>query len=64
MFIKEYAQKHIVIVSTHTLEDVEILADKVLLLHKGVLEADMSLKDFKKLSKNSLLNSFRKITED
>lgn len=62
--IKKYAQKHIVIVSTHTLEDVEILADKVLLLHKGVLEADMSLKDFKKLSKNSLLNSFRKITED
>lgn len=62
--IKDYAKKHTVIVSTHTLEDVEILADKVLLLHKGVLEADMALKEFKKLAKNNLLDSFRKITED
>ena len=51
-------------VSTHTLEDVEILADKVLLLHKGMLEADMPLKDFKQLTKKSLLDSFRKVTED
>ena len=62
--IKNYAKKHTVMVSTHTLEDVEILADKVLLLHKGVLEADMPLKDFKQLTKKSLLDSFRKVTED
>ena len=63
--IKAYARHHAVIVSTHTLEDVELLADKVLLLHKGNLEADMPLKEFKKLNKkNSLLETFRKITED
>ncbi|MBP5352623.1 MAG: ABC transporter ATP-binding protein [Alphaproteobacteria bacterium] len=62
--IKNYAKKHTVMVSTHTLEDVEILADKVLLLHKGMLEADMPLKDFKQLTKKSLLDSFRKVTED
>lgn len=63
--IKAYAREHIVIVSTHTLEDVEILADKILLLHKGALEADFSLAEFKKLNKkNSLFDSFRKITED
>ena len=63
--IKAYAREHIVIVSTHTLEDVEILADKVLLLHRGLLEADLSLTEFKKLNKkNSLFDSFRQITED
>lgn len=62
--ISQYAKKHVVIISTHTLEDVELLADRVLLLHKGVLEADKPLSEFKKLAKNSLLASFCKMTKD
>lgn len=62
--IKQYAQTHMVIISTHTLEDVEALASRVLLLHKGNLEADTNLKTFKKTADNDLLKSFRKITEN
>ena len=60
--IKEYADNRIVIISTHTLEDVEALADNVLLLHQGKLLFDGSLSDFKKKSKNDLLASFQKAT--
>ena len=59
--IKKYAKGHIIIISTHTLEDVEAVADRVLLLHKGELSVDAKLKEFKK---NDLLESFRKITKD
>ena len=62
--IKQYAKTHMVIISTHTLEDVEALASRVLLLHKGVLQADTDLKTFKKTADNDLLKSFRKITEN
>ena len=62
--IKQYAKTHTVIISTHTLEDVEALASRVLLLHKGVLQADTDLKTFKKTADNDLLKSFRKITEN
>jgi ABC-2 type transport system ATP-binding protein len=62
--IKQYAKTHMVIISTHTLEDVEALASRVLLLHKGNLEADSELKTFKKTADNDLLKSFRKITEN
>ncbi len=62
--IKKYARNHAVIISTHTLEDVEALASRVLLLHKGVLQTDTDLKTFKKTADNDLLKSFRKITEN
>ena len=62
--IKKYAKDHIIIISTHTLEDVEAVADRVLLLHKGELLADAKLSDFKKKAKNDLLESFRKATKD
>lgn len=62
--IKNYAQGHIIIISTHTLEDVEAVADRVLLLHKGELSVDAKLNEFKKNAKNDLLESFRKITKD
>ena len=62
--IRQYAKTHMVIISTHTLEDVEALASRVLLLHKGNLEADSELKTFKKTADNDLLKSFRKITEN
>lgn len=62
--IKQYAQGHTVIISTHTLEDVEALASQVLLLHKGKLLADKTLKEFKKNADNDLLASFRQATKD
>lgn len=62
--IKKYAKQHIVIISTHTLEDVEALASKVLLLHKGRLQFDGDLKTFKKNTKNDLLASFQKATSE
>lgn len=62
--IKQYAQEHTVIISTHTLEDVEALASQVLLLHKGKLLADKTLKEFKKNADNDLLASFRQATKD
>lgn len=62
--IKKYAANHIIVISTHTLEDVEALADKVVLLHQGKLLFDGSLSDFKKKSKNNLLASFQKATSE
>ncbi|MBP5215460.1 MAG: ABC transporter ATP-binding protein [Alphaproteobacteria bacterium] len=62
--IKEYAKEHIVVISTHTLEDVEALASEVLLLHKGKLKINTSLEEFKTGAGDDLLASFRKITLD
>ena len=62
--IKKYAHNHTVIISTHTLEDVDALATQVLLLHKGILQTNTDLKTFKKTANNDLLKSFRKITEN
>lgn len=61
--IKKYAKNHAVIISTHTMEDVEAMATRVLLIHRGEIRADSSLTDFKKNARNDLLASFRKITQ-
>ena len=60
--IKNYAKRHIVIISTHTFEDVEAMASIVLLLHKGQLRYEGDLKTFKKNAKNDLSASFKKAT--
>lgn len=62
--IKEYAKEHIVVISTHTLEDVEALGCDVLLLHKGKLKIAATLEEFKSAADNDLLASFRKVTID
>lgn len=62
--IKKYSEDHIIIISTHTLEDVEALASQVLLLHKGKLLANKTLKEFKKGADNDLLTSFQQATKD
>ena len=62
--IKKYANSHTIIISTHTLEDVEELASQVLLLHKGKLMADTTLKEFKKEADDNLLASFQQATKD
>lgn len=61
--IKNYAKEHIVIISTHALEDTEALGGRILLVHQGKLAADESLRSFKKVAKNDLLASFKKVTE-
>lgn len=61
--IKKYARNHLIMISTHTLEDVEALADKIVLLHQGNLLFDGTLADFKKKSRNDLSASFRKATQ-
>ncbi len=60
--IRDYAQKNMVLISTHALEDVDVWAARVLLLHKGKLRADASLEKFRKTAAEGLLASFKKIT--
>ena len=62
--IADYAEKHMVIISTHMLEDVEVLASHILLIHKGKLSADTDLAQFKKTAGNDLLRSFQQVTEN
>ncbi len=62
--IKKYAKRHIVLISTHTLEDVEAMANVVLLLHKGKLQYNGDLKTFTKDAPNNLLASFQKATAE
>lgn len=50
-FMKEYAKTHIVLISTHVLEDVGI-ADRVIMLSLGQIIKDTTIDDFKKISKN------------
>lgn len=62
--ICKLAKDCMILISTHTMEDVEKTANCVLLLHKGKLLKNCSLAEFKKISRdNDLLSSFIKITE-
>lgn len=61
--IKDYAAQHAVLISTHTLEDVEILADNILLLHQGKILNGGSLEQFKQSFGKDLSASFRKVTQ-
>ena len=60
--IKNYAKKHLVIISTHALEDVESMSQRVLLMHKGKITADIKTADLKKSASANLLTSFKKMT--
>ncbi len=58
-FIKDYAKKHSVLVSTHVLEDVDV-ADRVIMLSHGKVIKDTSIADFKKISRRKdLSEAFR-----
>lgn len=48
-FMKQYSKKHIVLLSTHVLEDTED-AGRIIMLAKGKIIQDSSLEDFKKVS--------------
>ena len=62
--IKQYAKDHAVLMSTHTLEDVKAIADRVILLHKGNLLFNGTLAEFKKNAKDDLYKSFTTITKN
>lgn len=62
--IKDYAAEHIVLISTHMLEDVEILADSILLLHNAEILHHCSIKDFKLIDNSNLLSYFIKNTKN
>lgn len=61
--LKKIAKNHLMIISTHLMEDVEAAADRILLLNKGNLIGDMKLDEFKKISKTNLFDSFRIATK-
>lgn len=62
-FIKEYSKNNIVIISTHIMEEVEAIADRVVVLDKGRIIFDGSTDDLKKKGKdNSIVSAFYTIT--
>lgn len=63
-FLKDYACKNIVIISTHIMEEVTALASRVLLLNRGKLVKDTTAALLSELSPdNSLETAFRRITQ-
>lgn len=64
-FIKEYGQKNIVIVSTHIMEEVEAMANRVILINHGKLIRDTTPEELKKISSgNTMEDAFRIITAE
>lgn len=53
-FIKQYSKKHIVLLSTHVLEDTEE-AGRIIMLAGGKIIKDTSIEEFKKISVNKNL---------
>jgi len=59
LFMREYAKDHIVLVSTHVLEDIDV-ADRIIMLSRGKIIKDTSIADFKKVSRTKdLSEAFR-----
>ena len=62
-FIQDYAQKNLVLISTHIMEDVEAIADRILLLEKGRLILDSTVQEFKqKGGQKDMISAFHQIT--
>lgn len=63
-FIRQYGQHSIIIISTHLLEEVETIANRVLLLNKGKLIRDTSPQELKLIGNNDdITSAFRAMTE-
>ena len=56
--LKKMAKNHQIIISTHLMEDVEAVADRIVLIDKGSVLCDLSLSEFRKISKSSLADAF------
>lgn len=64
-YIKNYGQENIVIVSTHIMEEVEALSNRVILLNHGKLVKDTRPEELKTLfPENDIDVAFRKITNN
>lgn len=61
--LKKLSKNHHVIISTHLMEDVEAVADKIVLIDKGILLCDQSLNEFKRISRTNLIDSFNLATK-
>ncbi len=63
-FIKEYAKNRLVIISSHIMEEVEAIADRVILINKGKLVWDGVPEELKKAAPdNNLDTAFRLLTK-
>lgn len=57
--LRAYGKKNIILISTHIMEEVDMLADRVLLIKDGKLVCDTTPEDLKKITpQNSIENSF------
>lgn len=64
-FIREYGRNHIIIVSTHIMEEVEALSNRVILLNHGKLVKDTTPEELKQLfPENNIETAFFKITHE
>ena len=62
-FIKEYGQNHLIIVSTHIMEEVEAVAERVVLIHKGHILWNGAPQELKQIGADGGLdNAFRLLT--
>ena len=63
-FIKEYAKNRLIIISSHIMEEVEAVADRVVLINKGKIVWDGIPEELKKTAPdNSLDTAFRLLTK-
>lgn len=64
-FIREYGKNKLVIISTHIMEEVEAMTDRVILINKGKVVADMSPQELKQLTTdNSIYSAFNMLTKE
>ena len=64
-FIREYGKEKLVSISTHIMEEVEAMTDRVILINKGKVVADMSPQELKQLTPdNSIYSAFKMLTEE
>ena len=62
-FLQEYENNHLIIISTHLMEEVEAIADRVILINKGHLIWDGAPGELKRLSsEGSISMAFRLLT--
>ena len=65
VFLKDYGRNHIVLVSTHIMEEVDALADRVLMVVEGKLVYDTTPQNLKKSTKyNTIEESFCALVEN
>ncbi len=62
--IKNIGKDKTVLFSTHILQEVEAICDRVIIIHKGKIVLDQFLKDLNLNSNNSLENLFRELTQN